>query len=270
MFSIKSYITAKFSAKKQNSKKIGTENSKFFGSPLINVLLMVSLILGVSGIFRFLERRKINSGAQIQINDSENRGPDEKTGSHQVRSSGNLFDGEVLDTSRRLRETGALGFAVCLSILDEANRNKQIPGSINALLNAVAARDLMPPGLVLQNGEIHSQSGKIFIRFQAQPLQLELASVPDEERFGPALILRFPLISDGGKNIVYFQSLKVSGITLPTAFAPESEIIKSGWTLETWRGIETGAGVQDFAKMLTEENEKLRLPAPDTGTSEPR
>lgn len=144
----------------------------------------------------------------------------------------NIFDGEVIDTSRRLREIGALGFAVCLSILDEAKRNRQIPGSINSLLNAVASRDLMPPGLVIQDGEILSQTGKIFIRCQAQPLRLEFVSVPDDERFGPALILRFPLMSDGGKNIVYFQSAKVSNINLPKAFAPDAEIIKSGWTLE--------------------------------------
>lgn len=272
MFALKSHRKSrtKISAKNKKSRQTADKKPKNFGSPLFNVLLMVGLMLGVSGIFRILEWRKMNSGAQIQINDSENLSTDEKTNTDQIRQPANIFDGEVIDTSRRLREIGALGFAVCVSILDEAKRNKQIPGSISALLNSVTSRALVPPGLVLQNGEIRSQTGKIFIRYQAQPLRLEFVSVPDEERFGPALMLRFPLMSDGGKNIVYFQSAKVSNINLPKAFAPESEIIQSGWTLEAWRGIEIGGNAQDFAKMLAEEQEILRSFAPDNSDSQPR
>lgn len=272
MFSIKSYLSqkTKISAENQAIAKSSTEKNKFFGSPLFNVLLMVSLMLGISGFFRFLEWRKINSGTQIQITDSENLPESEKAQNNQIRQPSNIFDGEVIDTSRRLRETGALGFAVCLSILDEAQQNKRIPGSINALLNAVAARGLMPPGLVIQNGEIRSQTGKIYLRFQAQPLRLELVSVPDNERFGPALLLRFPLMSDGGgKNIVYFQSVKVSNINLPKAFAPDAEIIKSGWTREVWRGSETGGNTPDFAKMLADEQQRLRSFSPDNSDSQP-
>lgn len=272
MFSIKSYLPGKTitSAENQTFPKSPAEKNKFFGTPLFNVLLMVALMLGASGFFRFLEWRKINSGTQIQITDSENSIESEKTQNNKERRPANIFDGEVIDTSRRLREIGALGFAVCLSILDEAKLNKRIPGSINALLNAVVSRDLMPPGLVIQNGEIRSQTGKIYLRFQAQPLRLELVSVPDDERSGPALLLRFPLMSDGGgKNIVYFQSVKVSNITLPKTFAPESEIIKSGWTMEAWRGSEIGGNTPDFAKMLDDEHQNLRLFAPNNSDSQP-
>lgn len=271
MLSVKSYLSrkAKTSAKNQNTAKTAAEKNKFFGTPLFNVLLMVALILGISGVFRFFEWRRINSQTQIQITDSENVSDSEKANNNQIRQPTNIFDGEVIDTSRRLREIGALGFAVCLSILDEAKQNKRIPGSINALLNAVVSRDLMPPGLVIQNGEIRSQTGKIFLRFQAQLLRLELVSVPDDERFGPALILRFPLMSDGGKNIVYFQSVKVSNITLPKAFAPDSEIIKCGWTMEAWRGNEISGNTPDFAKMLADEQQNLRSSAPDNSDSQP-
>jgi hypothetical protein len=272
MFSIKSYLSGKTitSAENQAFPKSPAEKNKFFGTPLFNVLLMVALMLGVSGFFRFLEWRKINSQTQIQITDSENLIESEKAQNNKERQPANIFDGEVIDTSRRLREIGALGFAVCLSILDEAKLNKRIPGSINALLNAVASRDLIPPGLAIKNGEIRSQTGKIYLRFQAQPLRLELVSVPDDERSGPALILRFPLMSDGGKNIVYFQSVKVSNITLPKAFAPDAEIIKSGWTMEAWRGSEIGGNTPDFAKMLADEQQNLRSFAPDNSDSQPR
>jgi hypothetical protein len=271
MFSIKSYLPGKAitSAENQAIAKSPAEKNKFFGTPLFNVLLMVALMLGVSGFFRFLEWRRFNSQTQIQINDSENLSENEKARNNQIRQSVSIFDGEVINTSSRLRETGALGFAFCLSILDEAKLNKRVPGSIDALLNAVRSRDLMPPGLGLKNGEIRSEKGKIFIHFQPQPLQIEFVSVPDDERSGPALLLRFPLMSDGGKNIVYFQSVKVSNINLPEAFAPESEIIKSGWTREAWRSLEMSGNTPDFAKMLAQEQQNLRSFAPDKRYAQP-
>ncbi len=265
MFSIKSFLnlSAKNPVKNQNSSKTANEGPKFFGSPLFNVLLMVALMLGVSGVFRFLEWRRINAQTQIQINDSENSGADEKTKTEKNRQSANVFGGEVIDTSRRLRETGALGFAVCLSILDEAKKKKQIPGSINTLINAVTSRGLMPPGLEIENGEIISASGKIYIRYRPEPLQIEFVSIPNQSQFGPALILRFPLTSVDGKNIAYFQSGSASNINLPNAFAPIAEIIKSGWTIEAWRGSGISGKHQDFARMLAEEQKKLKENAPD-------
>lgn len=197
MFSFFSKLTFKRSAK-QNSKAdkssaISTEKQKLFGSPLFNVLVMVTLILGVSGFFKILERRKINAQTQIQFSDSETLSEDEKLKTEKARQSSNIFSGEVFDTSLRLRETGALGFAVCLSILDEAKQKRQIPGSINALLNAVASRDLMPPGFKIENGEIRSETSVIYIRFQSSPLQIEFVSLPQDARFGPALMQRIEI-----------------------------------------------------------------------------
>jgi hypothetical protein len=265
MTSILSFLSRrvfKRSAAKSNKERSASKraaNSKFIGSPLFNVLLMVALMLGVSGFFRFLEWRKINAQTQIQINDSENISDGDKTKDKSVRGSADIFGGEVFDTSRRLRETGALGFAVCLSILDEARERRQIPGSINGLINAVISRDLMPPGIEFENNEVRSPTSVIYIRYQPEPMQLEFVSVPKDARFGPALMLRFPLMSDGGKNIAYFQSSKVGNINLPAPFAQASEVIRSGWTLESWRGMETNAtNNQDFARMLAEERENLK------------
>lgn len=249
--------------KRHPSKNVA--NSKFIGTPLFNVLLMVALGFGVSGFFRFLEWRRMNAQTQIQINDSENISDGDKTKDKSVRGSSDIFGGEVFDTSRRLRETGSLGFAVCLSILDEARSRRQIPGSINGLINAVISRDLMPPEIEFENNEVRSPTSVIYIRYQPEPLQLEFVSVPKDARFGPALMLRFPLTSADGKNIAYFQSSKVENINLPAPFAPSHEIIKSGWTLEAWRGMEmNGNNNQDFAKMLAEEQENLKNSAGGT------
>lgn len=247
------------------ARKVGDEKSKFVGSPLFNVLLMLTLMLSVSAFFRFLEWRRMNAQTQLQFNDSENVGGEEKSKNKNAAQSADIFGGEVVDTSRRLRETGAFGFAVSLSILDEAQKRRQIPGSINGLINAVVSRDLMPPGLSVENGEIRSASSVIYIRYQPEPLQFEFVSAPLDARFGPALIMRFPLTSADGKNIAYFQSAKVGSINLPQTFAPTHEVIRSGWTLESWRGTEIGGGNQDFARMLAEEQENLKTLAPAGG-----
>jgi len=258
------------SNKSKNSKKISADKPRLVGTPLFNVLLMVALMLGVSAFFRVLEWRKMNAQTQIQIQDSENFADGDKAKNKSVRQSADIFSGEVFDTSRRLRETGALGFAVCLSILDEARRTRQIPGSINALINAVASRQLLPPGLTVENGEIRSETSVIYIRYQPEPMQIEFVSVPVEARFGPALMMRFPLTSADGKNIAYFQSSTVSNLNLPAPFAPAAEVIRSGWTQEAWRGNEVGGGNQDFARMLAEEQENLKSAAPDNDGSTPR
>ena len=166
------------STEAKSKRRSSEENRKFFGSPLFNVLLMMTLMLGVSGVFRFLEWRKINAQTQIQFNDSDNIEADEKAKNKTVRQPANIFGGEVVQTSRRLRETGALGFAVCLSILDEARAKRQIPGSINGLINAVTKRDLLPPDLTIENGEIRSPTSVIYIRYQPEPMQLEFVSIP--------------------------------------------------------------------------------------------
>jgi len=242
--------------------KSSEENRKFFASPLFNVLLMVALMLGVSGFFRFLEWRKINAQTQIQFNDTDHSETDEKTKNKTVWQSSDIFGGEVASTSRRLRETGAFGFAVCISILDEARARRQIPGSISGLISAVTARDLLPPGISIENGEIHSPTSVIYIRYQPEPMQLEFVSIPNQAAFGPALLMRFPLTSADGKNIAYFQSTKTENISLPPPFAPAHEVIRNGWTLEAWRGMEIAGGNQDFARMLAEEQKSFKQIAP--------
>jgi hypothetical protein len=148
---------------------------------------MFILMLSVSAFFRFLEWRRMNAQTQIQFKDSDNSSGGKKPKNKIAAQSADIFGGEVVDTSRRLRETGAFGFAVCLSILDEARKRRQIPGSINGLIEGVTSRNLLPPGLIIENGEIRSQTSKIYIRYQPEPMQLEFISLPTDSRFGPAL-----------------------------------------------------------------------------------
>ena len=56
------------STEAKSSRKSYTEKSKFTGSPLFNVMLMLALMLGVSAFFRVLEWRRMNAQTQIQFN----------------------------------------------------------------------------------------------------------------------------------------------------------------------------------------------------------
>ncbi len=257
MLTLKSFLLRPY-LKRSTDAKTSANKQKFIGSPLFNVCLMLTLMLSVSAIFRFLEWRKMNAQTQIQLNDSENLAENENAKDKNVRQPSDIFGGEVVETSRRLRETGAFGFAVCLSILDEARSKRQIPGSIEGLINAVVSRGLMPPGLKVENGGIYSEKSKIYIRYAPSRMQLEFVSVPTNPRFGPALMMRFPLTAADGKNIAYFQSASVENINLPKAFAPASEVIRNGWTREAWRGMEIGGDNKDFARMLVEEEANLK------------
>lgn len=243
-------------SKKNDGKKV-LKNRRFFGNPLFNVLLMATLVIGLSAVFRLLNERRMSAHTQIQFADAEDApaGGDAKN-KNQIQPP-EIFSGEVFSTSLRLRETGALGFAVCLAVLDEARTKREIPGSINNLFAAVRERGLLPPGIEYDGDKIKSSSSRISVHYKIEPMQLELVSVPLDARFGPALILRFPLTSIDGKNVAYFQAAGVSSVELPTPFAPADEVIRAGWTLESWRDIAVSDGNQDFAKMLIEEQENL-------------
>jgi hypothetical protein len=46
-------------------------------------------------------------------------------------------------------------------------------------------------------------------------------------------------------------------------------VIRSGWTLEAWRGTEIGGGNQGFARMLADEQENLKALTPNSGAVRP-
>ena len=61
-------------------------------------------------------------------------------------------------------------------------------------------------------------------------------------------------------------------MNLPPPFAPAHEVIRSGWTLEAWRGAQIGGSNnnQDFARMLAEEEENLKAIVPNGSDTRPR
>jgi hypothetical protein len=71
------------------------------------------------------------------------------------------------------------------------------------------------------------------MRYQPEPLEIEIVSIGKERLDGPALILRLPQSGDPQ----LFIATRLDTITIPKPFASEAEIIVSGFTPEPFRAL---------------------------------
>lgn len=207
----------------------------FIFSPTFNVIALVLMFLSVFGGLRILRTQNV----QAQVKFIERSGFDTtENGENENRNmpSPEIFKGEVYDTSIRLRETGALGMAVSLAVFDETSKQGSVPPNLERIWSFISERNLMPPGLQFQNGELVSATSNFVVRFQSQPFRFEILSRPVDSTTSPAILLRFPLQSLDGRTITYFQSASVKRFDTPAPFASLEKIVSSGWTLEQWRG----------------------------------
>jgi len=203
-------------------------------SPMFNVAALVVLLVCVFGGLRLLSARQ-NQG-QVKFIERPNFENDKPTNEDRIYTSPEIFKGEVYDTCKRLRETGALGMAISLSVFAINSEQGNIPNSLEQIWNFISEEKLMPPGLEFQNGELISPSGTISVRYQSQPLRFEILSRPRQNAKSPAILLRFPLNSLDRRTITYFQSASTDKFEIPAPFAPLEKIVAAGWTMEQWRG----------------------------------
>ena len=241
-------------------KKESLQNSvkAFVFSPTFNVIALVLMFFSVFGGLRILRTR--NTQAQVKF--IERGGFDvAENGENENRNipSPEIFKGEVYDTSIRLRETGALGMAISLAVFAETSKQGSVPPNLERIWSFISERNLMPPGLQFQNGELVSATNNFVVRFQSQPFRFEILSRPVQNNESPAIILRFPLQSLDGRTITYFQSPSDKRFDTPASFAPLENIVSSGWTLEQWRGellpkSENPLNLLEEEKRLLKEN----------------
>ena len=148
------------------------------------------------------------------------------------------MDGEVARTADRASETQALAIATSLYAASEQIKGRT-PRTANDLLAGVASQNLLPPGLTLTQGEgaIASVHSNLFVRYRPVPLAIEILALGREPRDGPALLVRVPddNAKDGGASL--FMATRIHDVTIPQAFAPASEIILAGWSLEPIRSL---------------------------------
>lgn len=148
------------------------------------------------------------------------------------------MDGEVSRTADRISEAKALAIVTSLYAATEQIKGRT-PRSADDLLAGVAAQNLLPPGLTITKpeGAIASDHGNLFVRYRPVPLGIEVLALGRELRDGPAILVRVPddNIKDGGASL--FMANRISDVNIPPAFAPDSEVISVGWSLEPIRPL---------------------------------
>ncbi len=240
--------------KDKNQSPIKNAVRFIISSPSFNVVALVLLLLCVFGALRLFSARKTQG--QVKFIEHSNLENDKPTNEDRIYTSPEIFKGEVYDTSIRLRETGALGMAISLSVFAINSEQGSVPLSLEQIWSFISERKLMPPGLQFENGELLSPSSIISVRYQSQPLRFEILSRPRQNASSPAILLRFPLSSLDGRTITYFQSSSVSRYDIPAPFAPLEKIVSAGWTPSQWRG-ELLPKQENLTRTLEEEKRLL-------------
>ena len=138
-------------------------------------------------------------------------------------------DSEVPHTAERLRDTTAVAIAASTSVIEGSLRGR-IPRDAAELVAYIALRQLIPSEwLTSEPGVLQTPRGAIHVRYSPKELMVEVISVPQDRKDGPALLIRLPDPENIRVGARYFESMQVDGIVYPAPFAPIAEIIASGW-----------------------------------------
>jgi hypothetical protein len=138
-------------------------------------------------------------------------------------------DSEVPRTAERLRDVTAVSIAAASNIAEGAI-HRQLPRDANDILDRIAQRRLIPAAwLTQQPGILQTPHSTIHLRYAPQNVTLEVISVPNERKDGPAMLIRIPDPENTGVGPRYFESMQLDGIVYPSPFATIVQIIASGW-----------------------------------------
>jgi len=170
-----------------------------------------------------------------------------------------IFDGEVYRTEGRLREASAVAIAATLSGVASLTEHRPIR-NVNDLLQDIARRGLLPPGVELapDRNLLVSEYSTIHVRLRTEPFAVEILSLGRERLDGAALLLRVPDESQNkNEPSRYFYSLKLEGVTVPEPFAAPSAVLACGWQTDTIRpSTPEGADESRLAAWASEQQSK--------------
>ena len=202
--------------------------------PLLITGIMITLIVCTRLISTALPDGTGSVDPRVTLTDNEARQILERRQRQQVRAFISVAEGEVSRTEERIRETTALGLATSLFAANES-LSQRIPPTVDALLAGVNLARLLPPGMHLTDRSdfLSSACSDLHVRYQSEPLGIEIVSIGKERIDGPALILRLPQSGDPQ----LFIATRLDQITIPKPFASEAEIITSGFTPEPFRAL---------------------------------
>ncbi|MBX3290019.1 MAG: hypothetical protein KF855_11815 [Acidobacteria bacterium] len=144
------------------------------------------------------------------------------------------LSGAEYETALRLRELGALGLAVSLSVFAKQASTGNAPASHHDIIQELASRKLMPPGIYVENGSLRSNISDLRFAYRSEPLSFEILALPKDGVTGSALLMRFPLPASETNSIMYFESQNLA--KLPSPFGPTEQLTTAGWKIRHWRG----------------------------------
>jgi hypothetical protein len=180
-----------------------------------------------------------------------------------------IFDGEVFHTSDRLAEVSVLAGN---SVVYAATRGRLVdgqgmlnypalPADHRELLSGMSAAGALPPGMELRDDmTVVSRSSLLSVRYQRDPLSVEVVSVARDVKSGPALMIRLPDESEqDALGVRYYQAQTLENPVIPGAFAPASAVIKLGWLPQLLKGeVTTGAQYSQARQWLASQTEEIR------------
>lgn len=194
---------------------------------ILFVLVMVGVYLGI--------RLTVPSGAgHAQLRFVE--GPLSRTSyseSETQVSYRDPFSGPAYDTAVRLREAGALGLAVSLSVAATHFSTGGAPSTQQEVVREIVARKLVPPGIEVENGLFRSSVSDLRFSYRSEPLSFEIVALP-KNQLGSAVLLSFPLPKSDANSIMYFESQVP--VQLPVPLSTTEQITAAGWKIRHWRG----------------------------------
>lgn len=209
--------------------------------PLITTAVIVTLIMAT----RFISSVMTNDigGVEPRITLPPNQVQEilEQQRRQQVRAFASVSEGEVARTEERIREATAVALSVSLFAATESLSHR-IPASDIALLSGVKRAGLLPPGMqLIDNSALFtSERGTLRVRYQPEPLCIEVVSIGRERTDGPALLIRVPSMNAGkdeARDVVLYMATRLDEITVPGPFASEAQIVALGFAHEPLRAV---------------------------------
>ena len=138
-------------------------------------------------------------------------------------------DGEVYRTADRLREASALGLVAALRAASAQAEGHTIHRAAH-LIDDIRSRGLLPPRVTADSSmALLSDRSRLLLRYRADPLAIEVLSVPNSSEDGPSLMVRIPALGGDGDRGSIFIADRLGEIAPPSPFASLSDCVRAGW-----------------------------------------
>lgn len=191
----------------------------------------VFFTVGIVGIYIAARCLSIpDSHAQLKFIDE----PDQQTITERTKLDGtitNIFSGTKYETAKRLRESAALGIAASIAIFFRYHESKTIPQTGREVISDIVSHKLLPPDVSVDSEGFRSPTSIIRLSFRPSPFSFEILSVPNEAKYGPMMLFRFPLPPGGQNTLRYFRSIRNAK---PVPFSTTEQLAAQGWEIGQW------------------------------------